>query len=245
MTGPEPADDGAASARADQDGLGRLGRLGSTLETLFGRPPQAPTEVRALDVRVGDGLVAGRAEADALADSGVDLVLLDATAGEPTPTAAVVAVAVLLDLEPVTALGLTPSPDWAGQVVAVRAALTSSRGHLGEPARLVDDPVLGRLTGLLAGCARRRTPVVLGGSTEVAAAALVAARLEPDAAHRWLAGARPTSAAGLAAHRALGLEPLLDVGVTAGGPALTLALLRAGIRAANPEVTVDPEVAGA
>ena len=207
-----------------------LGRLGEELARLLGWPPVAPAQVRSLHLADGQGLAAGLLEADALADSGVDLVLLDA---DGDPVEAVVAVAVLLDLEPVAALGTVPAPDWAAQVVAVRTRLVTARQFTWDPARLVEDPVLGRLTGLLEGCAARRTPVVLGGGVIVAAAALVASRLAPDAPRWWLAGQRPISVAGRSAHDAVGLEPLLDLGHTTGGPQLTLALLRAGIELAG------------
>lgn len=222
----EPADGPAAAV----SGPAALGRLGEELERLLGWPPVAPAQVRALHLAGGAGLAAGRAEADALADSGVDLVLLDA---DGDPVIAVVAIAVLLDLEPVAALGTQPTPEWAGQVVRIRTGLTAARQHLADPAQLVGDGLLGRLTGLLEGCAARRTPVVLGGGTLVAAAALVAHRLAPAAPRWWLAGERATSVAGRAAFSAVGLEPLLDIGVTAGGPQLTWALLRAGIETAG------------
>jgi nicotinate-nucleotide--dimethylbenzimidazole phosphoribosyltransferase len=112
----------------------------------------------------------------------------------------------------------------------VRDGLRAARGLVGDPDRLAADPVLGRVTGLLAQSAVRRTPVVLGGSVVVAAAALVAERLAPDARHWWLAGPTPIGAAAQAAHADLGLEPLLDLGMTApGGAALAADLLMRGV----------------
>jgi nicotinate-nucleotide--dimethylbenzimidazole phosphoribosyltransferase len=175
----------------------------------------------------GAGLAAGRAEADALADAGVDVLVVEASGGV---TAAVIVVCALLDLEPVVALGTSTSTGWAAQLVAVRDGLHAARPHIGDPERLAADPVVGRLAGLLAQAAVRRTPVVLGGSPVVAAGALVADRLEPDARHWWLQGTSATTPAARLAFSDAGLEPLLDLGLTVpGGAALALDLLVSGI----------------
>jgi nicotinate-nucleotide--dimethylbenzimidazole phosphoribosyltransferase len=207
-----------------------LGLLGDSLAWLAGAqgawPPHPPRQLRHIDVVEGDGITAGRAEADALADAGVDLLVIEA---DSDPTAAVVVTCALLDLEPVAALG-TGGPDWARRVVAVRDGLRIARAHVGDPEQLVADPELGRVSGLLAQSAVRRTPVVLGGSPIVLAAGLVAERLEPDARHWWLAGTSPTSPAAKHAMADLGLEPLLDLGLQVpGGATLAADLLIRGV----------------
>jgi nicotinate-nucleotide--dimethylbenzimidazole phosphoribosyltransferase len=90
--------------------------------------------------------------------------------------------------------------------------------------------VLGRIAGLLAQSAVRRTPVVLGGSVLVAAGGLLAERLVPGARHWWLAGATPIGPAARLALTDLDLPPLLDLGLTVpGGAALAADVLTRGV----------------
>jgi len=152
----------------------------------------------------------GRLEADGLVDGGADLVVVDAVRAEP----ATAAVALLLDLEPVAAVGTTAAPDWAERVVEVRDTLRRVRPHLGDLDGLLDaldDPVLTRTTQLLEQLSARRTPVLLGDSTTVLAGGLLAVRRSPGAGTWWLASGRPAGPAGTAALQALGLVPLLDL----------------------------------
>jgi nicotinate-nucleotide--dimethylbenzimidazole phosphoribosyltransferase len=212
-----------------------LGLLGEALTWLAGTqgswPPRVPHRVRAVDVREGAGIAAGRAAADALADAGVDLVVVEASGDV---TAATVVICALLDLEPVSALGTSTSVGWARQVVAVRDGLRAARAHVGDPERLATDPVLGQLVGLLAQSAVRRTAVVLAGSPVIAAGALVADRLEPGARHWWLQGTSATSPAARAAFADAGLAPLLELGLSIpGGAALAADLLIGGIDLAS------------
>ena len=208
-----------------------LGRLGMALSWLAGaqgthlaRPPR---RVEHLTVTDGAGLAAGRAEADSLADSGVDLITVEAP-GDVVP--ALVLLCALLDLEPVVALGTAPGPDWAARVIAVRDGLRRARQHVGDPEQLVADPVLGELTGLLLGCAVRRTAVVLGDGVPVAAAALAAERLATGSRLWWLAGSAPTSRAAQLAHQELALEPLLELGLQVpGGAAIATRVLLDGL----------------
>ncbi len=208
-----------------------LGTLGRGLAWLAGAqgtwPARAPGRPHHLEVVGGSGLADGLAEADALADGGVDLLTLEC-AGDPVP--GLVVLCALLDLEPVLALGTANDAGWAGRLVAVRDGLLAARAHVGDPGQLVADPVLGRLTGLLAGCAARRTAVVLGDSVPVAAAALAAERLAIGARAWWLAGSAPPARAAQLAHQDLALEPLLDLRLQVpGGAALATGLLLAGL----------------
>ena len=208
-----------------------LGSLGESLAWLAGTqgswPPQPPRRLTALDVVEGAGLAAGRAEADALADSGVDLLVVEASGDV---TAGVVVLCALLDVEPVLGLGTSTAAGWSAQLVAVRDGLRAARAHVGDPEQLAADPVVGRVAGLLAQSAVRRTAVVLGGSPVVAAGALVADRLEPDARHWWLQGTSATTTGARLAFADSGLAPLLDLGVTVpGGAQLAADLLLRGI----------------
>ncbi len=206
-----------------------MSRLDRELRRVFGDPPEPPRAVVRVQVAAGQGLEAGREEGDRLVDAGADLVVLDADLPGP---AALAAVAVLLDLEPVAVVGTAPAEGWRQQVVAVRDLRRTARPHAGDPVLLVQvlgDPAFGRVVGLLDRLADRRTPVLLGGGTATAAAALVAARLQPGAECRWLAGSAPADAAGMGALAAVGLTPLLDLGLGPGSADVAVAVVRAGL----------------
>ncbi|MCW2724237.1 MAG: cobT [Frankiales bacterium] len=212
-----------------------LGRLGGALGWLAAAqgawPPRPPRAARALDVTTGEGLTAGCAEADALADEGADVLVLEASGDTD---ASHVVLCALLDVEPVLAVGTANVPDWAQRLVAVRDGLLAARPHVGDPERLLTDAVVGRVAGLLAQSAVRRTPVVLGASPVLAAGALAAERLAPGARRWWLAGAKPASTIAGLAFADLALDPLLDLGLTVpGGAALALDLLVRGTELAG------------
>lgn len=206
-----------------------MSRLAGELTRVFGDPPVAPRAVVRVQVGAGQGLDAGREEADRLVDAGADLVVLDADALGAGPY---VALAVLLDLDPVTAIGTSPAEDWRELVIAVRTGVRAARPHLGYPEALLaqlDDPALGRVTGLLARLAERRTAVLVGGGTSAAAGALLAERLEPGSSRSWLAGSQPTHPAAAQAWTSLGVTPLLDLGLTDGSVDVAVAVVRAGL----------------
>ncbi len=197
-----------------------LGRLAPFLERLASLqeawPPRLPQPVRSVVVREDDAgdLAAGMAQADEIADSGAGLLLLGGR-GDPVP--GLVAAATLLDLEPVRAVGTVAGPDWAATTVGVRDGLRRCRPHLGNAEGLVEavgSPGFGRLVGLLAQSAVRRTPVLLDGSALVAGAALLAERVAPQASTWWLAGQAPVQPAARRALDDLGLVPLLDLGLS-------------------------------
>ncbi|MGB8650674.1 MAG: nicotinate-nucleotide--dimethylbenzimidazole phosphoribosyltransferase, partial [Mycobacteriales bacterium] len=136
-----------------------MNRLAAELTRVFGDPPVAPRAVVRVQVASGQGLAAGREEADRFVDAGADLVVLDAELDSP---AVLAAVAALLDLEPVTVVGTQPGPDWKERVVAVRTLLLQVHPHRYDAAAVIEvlgDLALGRLVGLLAQLAARRTPV--------------------------------------------------------------------------------------
>jgi nicotinate-nucleotide--dimethylbenzimidazole phosphoribosyltransferase len=96
-------------------------------------------------------------------------------------------------------------------------------------------------TGLLLAAAARRTPVVLDGIVS-AAAALTAATICPAAAAWWVAGHRSTEPAQSAALSALGLEPLVDLGLRLGegsGALLAVPLLSAAAATLRDTATFD------
>jgi nicotinate-nucleotide--dimethylbenzimidazole phosphoribosyltransferase len=207
-----------------------LGRLGEALHWLAQAqgawPPYEPKQRRAVELSEGDGLAAGVAEADQLADAGVDLLVLE---GPPATPAALVALCVLLDVEPVLAIGTAAGPTWAQLVVEVRDGLPAARAMIGDPELLAADGLLGRATGLLAQSAVRRTPVVLGTSPVLAAATLVAERIAPGGRRWWLAGSQSPSTVVRLAYADLALDPLLDLALAVpGGAGLAADLLVGG-----------------
>lgn len=201
---PEPV--GSAGAE-----LGRLGAALAWLAAVQGSwPPVVPSLVRRV-VAEGGSREEGARQADALADSGCDLVVAGAD-GDPVP--GLVVLAALLDLEPVQAVGTAAGRDWALLTTGVRDGLRGARMHVGDPdalLRSVASPPLAHLTGLLAQCAVRQTPVVLDGAPVTVAAALLADRVAPGASAWWLAGQVPPSPAARKGLADLRLTGLLDL----------------------------------
>ena len=197
-----------------------LGRLGPALAWLAsvqgGSPPRRPSSPHSLVVgrdEVPGTVEGGVAAADALADAGCDLLLVGA-AGDPVP--GLVVVAALLDLEPVQAVGTSAGNDWAALTTGVRDGLRGARMHVGNPEGLlavVASAALAHLTGVLAQCAVRRTPVVLDGAPVTAAAAVLAERLAAGAPAWQLAGQVPPAPGARLGLQDLGLSGLLDLGL--------------------------------
>jgi nicotinate-nucleotide--dimethylbenzimidazole phosphoribosyltransferase len=133
----------------------------------------------------------GVATADALADSGTDLLLVSA----PDLVASRVLAAQLLGLDAVEANGWPTDTGiddrtWMDQVTAIRDGLFGLRGLRPYPEEVLDalgSPVLSAATALLLRSAARRTPALLDGSG-AAAAALLAQRLSPYSRDWWQVG---------------------------------------------------------
>lgn len=204
-----------------------MSRLAAELTRVFGDPPVAPRAVVRVEVGSGQGLEAAREEADRLVDAGADLVVLDAPG---SGAGALAVLALLLELEPVAVVADEPADDWRERVLAVRALCRTARPLRTDAAALLEhlqDPALDRTTGLLGRLAERRTPVLCGGGTTTAAAALLAGRTAPTT--WWLAGSAPALPAAGRAWRSLGLEPLLDLGLTDGSADVAASVVRAGL----------------
>lgn len=155
--------------------------------------------------------------------------------GNTTPASALAAALTGADPEAVTGRGT--GLDEAGRrrkVAVVARALATNRPDPGDPigvlAALGGFEIAGLVGVVLAGAARR-CPVVLDGFIATAAA-LVAVRLTPAAREYLIAAHRSAEPGHRLLLEALGLAPLLDLGMRLGegtGAALGIGLLRAAL----------------
>jgi NaMN:DMB phosphoribosyltransferase len=173
----------------------------------------------------------GLRRADAIADAGIDLILLALDCDEP----ARLAIAELLELDPVEASGwpLEQGMDdeqWMADVVRLRDGLRRTRGLRRDLAGLlaaIGSPLLAAATALLVQSGVRRTPVLLDG-TGALAAALLARQTSSVVEQWWQIGHADSRALTGKAVGALRLTPLLRLGITAQnglGARLALGLL--------------------
>jgi nicotinate-nucleotide--dimethylbenzimidazole phosphoribosyltransferase len=177
-------------------------------------------------IAAGLALVPGPASIVALGEMGI-----------ANTTAASALTACLLELDPVAVCGRGTGVDDAGlerKVAAVRRALVVNDPDPADPLRVlaaVGGLEIAALAGVVLGCAARRTPVLVDGFIS-AAAALVATRLQPRAGGALIAAHRSPEPGHAAILDALGLEPLLDLGLRLGegsGAALALPLVAAAL----------------
>lgn len=174
--------------------------------------------------------------ADELAGDGVGLVALGEM-GIGNTTSASALSAALLPAEPVSVCGRGTGLDDAGlarKVEVVTRALRSNRADRDDPLGVLT--ALGGfeiavLCGLGLGAAAKRIVVVLDGFISCAAA-LVAVRLAPGAVDAMVAAHLSPEPGHRLLLDALGLEPLLDLGLRLGegsGAALALPILNASL----------------
>ena len=168
-------------------------------------------------------IAVGAEIADAEVAAGAQLLVLgDMGIGNTTPSAALIAASLGLDAEAVIGRGTGIDEATHDRKLDVLArALARACGD----DRRIEDPVqrlaaLGSAdlavgAGFLVQAARRGVPVLLDGVI-ACAEALVAADLAPGAEAWFLAGHRSTEPAQAHALAALGLEPLIDLGMRLG-----------------------------
>lgn len=184
----------------------------------------------------------GRTVADEEIDAGADLLIPgDMGIGNTTVAAALVAAMLGLPAEDVVGTGTGVDDTGRQQKThVVRAALGRANSRGGDPLELlstVGSACSAATAGFLVQAAVRGVPVVLDGVFS-AAAALVAREIAPRAAHWWLAGHRSTEPSQAYALKALGLEPILDLGLRLGegsGAVQAVSVLR-GARAVLAEM---------
>lgn len=241
--GPEET---AARVRAVRDGSAPTAVLAAVagaevrvVEVGDGPSGRIDREDALSDDGVRAALDAGRDAADAAVDEGADLLVPGELAvGVSTPTA--VLAAAMTAREPVAVVGRGSGIDdnaWMRKTAAVRDGLRRSRTAGRDPEdllRIAGGADLAALVGFLARAARRRTPVLLDGAT-VCVAALLADAWAPGSRAWWQAATRDTEPAQALALEVLGLDPLLQLDLRAGGGT--------GALAAVPLVTMAARVA--
>lgn len=174
-----------------------------------------------------DQAEAGAAAVDAAVDDGCDLLVLPAVVD---PTVSSTLVALLLRLSATEVVGDSPHLDdagWAAHVATIRDRTHDARRHEDDPVALlhvVGSPELVALVAMLLRAAGRRTPVLLDGPADLAAA-LCASRVAILGSWWWFAAAGSSDPAAVRATEALGLDPLTDLGSLLDGGAAALTAL--------------------
>jgi nicotinate-nucleotide--dimethylbenzimidazole phosphoribosyltransferase len=212
-----------------------------------------PAEVRRHKVRRGSGCIdredalseaettaalrAGAEIAVEEIDAGCDL-LVPGDMGIGNTTVASALVGAVLGLEAAAVVGRGTGIDdatWHGKHAVVEAALARARPLDDDPVallRTVGSADTAAMTGFLRRAAERGRPVLLDGIVS-GACALLAARMSSGAAAWWCAGHRSTEPAHRIALEALGLLPVLDLGMRLGeatGALTALPVLRTAPR---------------
>ncbi|HEY3710701.1 MAG TPA: nicotinate-nucleotide--dimethylbenzimidazole phosphoribosyltransferase [Amycolatopsis sp.] len=169
----------------------------------------------------GEALAAFAAGREIAAEEdGADLLIPgDMGIGNTAVCAAVVAASLGLPAAEVVGTGTGVSEDaLAVKTAAVSAALTRSADHVEDPfdrLTALGSACLAATAGFLVEASTRGIPVLLDGVFS-GAAALVASDIAPGAEQWWLAGHRSTEPSQAYALKALGLTPILDLGLRLG-----------------------------
>jgi nicotinate-nucleotide--dimethylbenzimidazole phosphoribosyltransferase len=218
---------------------------GGAAVSVLAREAGATVEVVDLGVgdptrNIADGPAMERGEVEALVERGLKhafegRVVALGEMGIGNSTVASALVARLVDIEPELVCGRGTGLDAAGvvhKVDVVRRALAANDAT--EPTDVLAQlggRELAFLAGIAIGAARRGQVVLLDGFIS-STAALVAARLEPSTREAMIAAHRSPEPGHTLVLEALGLEPLLDLGLRLGegsGAALALPLLQAAV----------------
>ena len=234
VNGPEfPAHERLLAARV-RPGTGNIAR----------EPAMSPAE--ALTALQGGENAARRA----ISEGAEVLAAGDMGIGNTTAAAALTAALLGLPASEVTGRGTGVADEaYRRKVAVVDRALERARAELGDPAKADPLEVAAQLGGLeivaaagvlLAGAAAG-LPVVTDGFP-VTAGALLAARLEPNLSGYLFAGHRSVEPGHARQLEALGLEPLLDLGLRLGegtGAVLAMPVLRAAAEVLAGMATFD------
>jgi len=173
------------------------------------------------------------------------LVTGDMGIANTTASAALIAVFTGAQAQEVTGRGTGIDDEtWERKVSAIRRALARHRPDPAEPLAVlaaVGGLEHAALAGFMLGAAALRTPVVLDGVI-ACAAALAARAMAPDVVDCLVAGHLSTEPGARRALDALGLRPLLDLGLRLGegsGAALALPVVAAAARVLRDVATFD------
>ncbi len=164
--------------------------------------------------------------------------------GNTTAAAAVIAALTGRPASEVTGTGAGAPPEGLAHKAAVVAAAVARLAPGADGAAVLAEVggfEIAALAGVLVGAAAARVPVILDGVITLAAA-VAAARVVPDAAGYWVAAHRPVEPGGFAVLDALGLDPLLDLGLRLGegtGALLAVPLVQAAARLLAEVATLD------
>lgn len=155
--------------------------------------------------------------------------------GNTTPAACLVAAALGLGADEVVGRGTgIDDATWAHKRDVVAAALVRAGDRVDDPFETLTamgSADLAATVGFLVAAAESGVPVLLDGLMSVACA-LTADRVAPGAAAWFVAGHRSTEPAQAHALKALGLEPLLDLGMRLGegsGAVAAVPMLRSAV----------------
>lgn len=226
-----------------EEGLGFVRRkVASGSADLHLGPALTPAQVlAALDVgaELVAGLVAGGHRLVVVGEMGI---------GNTTAAAAVLGALTGRSAAEVTGSGAGAPPGGVAHKAAVVAGAMARVGPGRAPLEVLAEVgglEIAALAGVLVGSAAARVPVILDGVITLAAA-VAAARAVPGAEGYWLAAHRPVEPGGRVALDALGLDPLLDLGLRLGegtGALLAVPLVQAAARLLD-EVATLAELAG-
>ncbi len=227
ITGPEPA-----TAETPPDITGALADLASWWHAVSGGAALAAATVDpAAPDSVGAALLAGIEAAERAIDSGATLLVPRA---RPRDDEAARTLTALLTRKEASAVVAQPSGmadrEWMDACAAVRDRAADAAEHRGDPVALLDAvqaPGIALVVGVLLAAAARRTPCLVDGTDELAAA-LVADRICIRAKPWWRAGSDSPDPGRAAALDRIDLAPGLPLRLTddAGrGAEATLALL--------------------
>jgi nicotinate-nucleotide--dimethylbenzimidazole phosphoribosyltransferase len=187
-----------------------------------------------------------RIVADLRSDGGVDVLGLgEMGIGNTTSASAIVAALTGAAASRVTGTGTGIDDDRrAHKIAVIEHALEVNRPDPSDPLGVlaaVGGLEIAALVGLMLGAAAARIPVVLDGFI-TAAAALVAATLQPALAPRLIASHRSTEPGHTLVLERLGLRPYLDLGMRLGegsGAALLLGLVDSACRIRDEMATFE------
>ena len=220
-------------------------------------PGLLPRKIRPGTADMTAGPAMTRAEAERAVEVGIEtardlvaaghncLLTGDMGIANTTASAALIAAFTGADPEQVTGRGTgIDDPTWQRKVEVVRRALDRHQPDPADPLGVlaaVGGLEHAALAGFILGGAALRVPVVLDGVI-ACAAALAARALAPDAVAGLLAGHLSTEPGARRALDALGLRPLLDLGLRLGegsGAVLALPVVAAAARVLREVATFD------